>query len=241
MSNDATYAAAISGLNQSAQIAYDSSATKKQNRRMIDFWKMQNDYNSPRQQMQRLQEAGLNPNLIYGDSVSGATGRADSVGTPSRPSNINPLGDMLQYQNVRQRSAQEDLLQQQIQTEMERKRLTSNQADKVFFEAANQNYADQDNPIVRHTLEGMKLRNNSVRQDVIRKQIENDIKDRTKASQVERIFWEAQNAKAIESRTLKNNQLLELQRQFLNLGLDRNSPWYAKIFGNLINKLNQRK
>ena len=32
----------------------------------IEMWNKQNQYNHPLQQMARLQEAGLNPNLIYG-------------------------------------------------------------------------------------------------------------------------------------------------------------------------------
>lgn len=37
----------------------------------LDMWKMQNEYNAPKQQMQRLQEAGLNPNLMYGKGTVG--------------------------------------------------------------------------------------------------------------------------------------------------------------------------
>lgn len=32
----------------------------------LAFWNMQNEYNSPEAQMQRFKDAGLNPNLIYG-------------------------------------------------------------------------------------------------------------------------------------------------------------------------------
>lgn len=34
-----------------------------------EFWEMQNTYNSPEQQMQRLSKAGLNPQLAYGNGV----------------------------------------------------------------------------------------------------------------------------------------------------------------------------
>jgi hypothetical protein len=44
---------------------------------------MQNAYNDPAQQMSRLKKAGLNPNLVYGQSVSGATGQAGAV-APSK-------------------------------------------------------------------------------------------------------------------------------------------------------------
>lgn len=53
----------------------------------IRFWKMQNEYNLPVNQMKRLQDAGLNPNLIYG-SGSANTGVAGSV-APSKPAPYN--------------------------------------------------------------------------------------------------------------------------------------------------------
>jgi len=58
----------------------------------IRFWKMQNEYNLPVNQMKRLQQAGLNPNLIYG-SGSANTGVAGSI-SPSKaaPYNVkNPV------------------------------------------------------------------------------------------------------------------------------------------------------
>lgn len=69
-------------------------------------WNMQNAYNSPKAQMERLKEAGLNPNLVYGNSTSGSAGNAGSMSsTPSaqpavgyyRPMNMMAgLGDLAQ-------------------------------------------------------------------------------------------------------------------------------------------------
>lgn len=39
----------------------------------IDMWKMANEYNLPQAQMERLREAGLNPNLVYGSGNVTAT------------------------------------------------------------------------------------------------------------------------------------------------------------------------
>jgi hypothetical protein len=67
-------------------------------RENIRFWNMQNQYNHPKAQMERLQKAGLNPNLIYGSSVAGATGSAGSI-APSKaaPYNIqNPVPSTIQ-------------------------------------------------------------------------------------------------------------------------------------------------
>lgn len=51
---------------------------RKQNQYNMDSWMKQNEYNSPVNQMKRLQEAGLNPNLVYGGSGSVA-GNAGSI------------------------------------------------------------------------------------------------------------------------------------------------------------------
>lgn len=53
----------------------------------MKFWHMQNEYNTPANQMKRLQDAGLNPNLIYG-SGSANTGVAGSI-SPSKPAPYN--------------------------------------------------------------------------------------------------------------------------------------------------------
>lgn len=56
--------------------------------RNVDMWKMNNEYNLPQNQMERLRAAGLNPNLVYGNgSVTGNTvGSAPQMETP----HVNP-------------------------------------------------------------------------------------------------------------------------------------------------------
>jgi hypothetical protein len=46
----------------------------------IKFWDMQNQYNSPEAQMERLKSAGLNPNMVY--DKGGAIQPAGSISTP---------------------------------------------------------------------------------------------------------------------------------------------------------------
>lgn len=48
----------------------------------LEMWNLQNEYNSPKAQMQRFIEAGLNPNLIYG---KGSSGNATSLPSYSAP------------------------------------------------------------------------------------------------------------------------------------------------------------
>lgn len=74
-------------------------------------WDRQNRYNSPREIMQRFQEAGLNPNLIYGQmqEASPIRNTSSSGGQATAPQAEGSKN--LAY--VRQSGAQTDILQQQ--------------------------------------------------------------------------------------------------------------------------------
>lgn len=65
-----------------AQRDYNTSMYERQRRDSLSDWAMQNEYNSPQNQMNRLKGAGLNPNLIYGTG-SASTGAS----TPIRSTN----------------------------------------------------------------------------------------------------------------------------------------------------------
>lgn len=53
-----------------------------------EMWNLQNEYNSPEKQMERLRAAGLNPNLVYG---SGAVGNTSGAAPQMERPNINPV------------------------------------------------------------------------------------------------------------------------------------------------------
>ena len=56
----------------------------------LDFWNKQNEYNLPSAQRQRLEDAGLNPLLMYGEGgVSGNLAQQPQL--PSAPQCIDPL------------------------------------------------------------------------------------------------------------------------------------------------------
>lgn len=84
----------------------DTNRTQKQiaadaRQHEIDLWNMQNAYNNPSAQMQRLIDAGLNPNLVYGSgNVSGLqTGERPKTHSPEYKSPISSLEipNMLNY------------------------------------------------------------------------------------------------------------------------------------------------
>lgn len=69
---------------QSQQFAINRYNVERQDN--LDFWRQQNEYNSAVNQKKRLQEAGLNPALLYGGSATGAAGTAGPLNTPDTQS-----------------------------------------------------------------------------------------------------------------------------------------------------------
>ena len=80
--------------------------TQKQDN--LDFWQMQNSYNSPEAQMARLKEANLNPHLAYGNGSVANTGGSISSPHFSTPDQKAPQIDIpavvMSYYDVKQRA-----------------------------------------------------------------------------------------------------------------------------------------
>lgn len=110
--------ALTSWMNNSAQ----SSAIDKENQYAIDMWNRQNAYNTPAAQMQRYKDAGLNPNLIYGQ---GTPGNAAAAPAPqlqaSRPKfdfsqvMTNAVQLQQQQQTIENLKTNQDLMNQSIE------------------------------------------------------------------------------------------------------------------------------
>lgn len=117
---------------------YQSNLDKQyaQNKKMYDYtfsknlemWHTQNQYNSPAAQMERLNAAGLNPNLVYGKGAVGNTsGPIPQHGTPHKEA-MRPdirIPEVLSYYNdyrlkqaqIDNLNAQKNLTDQRTQTE----------------------------------------------------------------------------------------------------------------------------
>lgn len=64
-------------------------------KRAVDMWNRQNVYNSPKEQINRLLQANLNPNLMYGQ---GSVGNASSSPSPDTPRGVD-LPNSYRYDN----------------------------------------------------------------------------------------------------------------------------------------------
>lgn len=94
----------------------------------VKMWNMQNEYNTPQKQMERLQSAGMNPNLVYGGgNVTGNTAGSAPQLEPARfdTGAYHPVDTRMeraqlalamasQYQQVENQKIHNDLMRQRL-------------------------------------------------------------------------------------------------------------------------------
>lgn len=133
-----------SGINAAAGIGgnilnnyYNKKNVARQNEYNERLYHYDNWYNSPEQQVQRLKEAGLNPNLVYGTGSTSNVSRgpvksADMTNIGGPLDNVaNTVRDsLLMYQDARMREAQIDNVQ--AQTENTKARTATESVNQVL-------------------------------------------------------------------------------------------------------------
>ena len=119
------------------QNAWQAQENEKAYQRNLQMWNLQNEYNSPTQQMARLRSAGLNPNLVYGSGVTGNSAGSTPQYQPAdiKRAELSPyrgwnqglsdaVSNFLAYRSnraqVENMEAQNSLIRQQTATEATR-------------------------------------------------------------------------------------------------------------------------
>ena len=119
------------------QNAWQAQENEKAYQRNLEMWNLQNAYNSPTQQMARLRTAGLNPNLVYGNGVTGNSAGSTPQYQPAdiKRAELSPyrgwnqglsdaVSNFLAYRSnraqVENMEAQNSLIRQQTATEATR-------------------------------------------------------------------------------------------------------------------------
>ena len=119
----ATQAASTAGTNAAnARLYKRQRADNREDattayQRSIDMWNMNNAYNDPSAQMERLKQAGLNTNLVYGGgattTASAPSAPQASSATPQRFQGVDALPALSMYMDVKMKQAQADLIEEQ--------------------------------------------------------------------------------------------------------------------------------
>lgn len=189
-------------------------------------WEMQNSYNSPQQQMTRLRQAGLNPNLVYGkgaDNTAGSISNATSnqgFNNQLPPTQLPDPGELFgQYADVKMKQAQTDNLAQNVSTSKAEETLKNANTAKIMQDTAKSKFdldqamALRDQVIDKARLDNQLTRSNIYKTDV-GTQIAIEGNERAQISQQMAQQMQAQNIKTIEQNRQKTTQ------ELLNMVLD---------------------
>lgn len=222
-------------------------------------WHMQNAYNSPQEQMRRLQAAGLNPNLVYGNG--------SAVNTASSPSSApvpswNPrspevdLGTAARsgidtYFNVATREAQLDNLKAQNTVLLEEALLKKASTRATLANAGlsefDLGYKTEMRPVSaefqREGLRGAQLRNTNL---AVQNFYQSALQQRTLDNLDADVFLkEAQmhNLNVDRTRiqeTIKSiradTKLKELEADLQKNGVSKNDPIYFRVLGRYLSE-----
>lgn len=107
---------AFNWFGQKKQGDINKDLAASQHAQNMELLKYQLDYNTPKNQMARFAEAGLNPNLVYGQGSAGnmeSAPRYPDIKPPDFQGAMSNIGT--QFQQTRLMSAQADLVTQKVE------------------------------------------------------------------------------------------------------------------------------
>lgn len=155
-----------------AEWAYskDVEQWNRQSQWNIDMWNRQNEFNLPENMMQRLRDAGLNPNLVA--TQGGAGGSATPIQKAESPkyqavrANFNPMpmdwfGELSKFTSIKQADAQIDLTKEKALTEAVR-RLGETHNVKLKGELAKYAWQLADAEVERKNYQALKTKTEAV-------------------------------------------------------------------------------
>jgi hypothetical protein len=212
-------------LGNHAQNRANQRAVDSQNRWNERLWHMQNAYNHPTEQMARLQEAGLNPRLIYGTSPSSAVGNADKAHGAERTPKVvdNPLNALMTTQDFKLKSAQVDNTRVNSEVQAQEILLKSAQTAltgaKTSLDKQTKDHADQ---LFKYSMDAAAENVRKLKLDNIGKELDNSFADKTLASRVEREIFKLAMDKETKTGIELDNSLKTFEKNLNEMGLTKN-------------------
>ena len=223
---------------QREQNAWNERQAEKANKWNIEQWERENLYNSPVQQMQRLEQAGLNPNLMYSQgnpgSASSLKSEMPSSVAPARVnSSLQFLGNSLapaisMYQDLQNKQAQLSVQQKQaalLDQEIAGKALdniTKGHMNNVAYSKSKyaQEHADYDYMLKQ-------IRFDSAAKDLHIKGMNERILEATTPALIDKANWITRDVK---QRALRGELDYDFQRELKPFGMTpQDELWQRKL------------
>lgn len=242
-------AASTARTNRRAE-AFSREMFEKQGAREIEYFDMQNRYNHPSSQMQRLQDAGLNPNLVYG---SGAQQQAASISSKpaAQPTFKAPQVDLTsiaqQAMFIRQAEANIE------RTEAETAAIQSRTVDQDFKNSVNQHVGME--AIARASAFSTELLERQSASQLQKVEAElvglftspdgqrfttddpqSPVAKAARAG-IQQTLVNLQNSKHLGNIRRFESEIKEFGARLTREGIPADSPWHAKFLGDLMRRV----
>ena len=243
-----------------------TAITNRRQRQLMDHqynlqmkaWREMAAYNSPAQQMARYQEAGLNPNLIYGSGASSA-GNVNSfpqyqAPTLARHQEFDNLGNEVinsifryrQLKNLEQQGrlieAQTNVAHHQADVQMATAMsimagVPGMRANSIMRNIESHYYEDKQKYAVEQAaqdIEETKAKIKLIGQQVTNAKLDEELKK----IQKNLAPYQMQQVKALVRKTLLEGDILQWQLGLREIGLPPNAPWLVTLAASLIGEEN---
>lgn len=210
-----------------ANIRANREQYEREQKAANENWSLANAYNSPMQQMTRLRQAGLNPNLVYGRGADNTAGSIQTI-QKSMPTQTAPRleldklsGMANEYANLKAVAAQTENTQQATMTAKANEELTKMNVAKVATETARSKFdLEQAKQLKNSVIEGARL-DNMMKYTTINVTLNRD--QREQMANSKNLQKTTQDILESEQRVLYQKMLMEnnpKQQQYLQKQID---------------------
>ena len=256
----------LSSLFDTAGSAAGSALTYKQQKDLAKYqydlnmqgWREMNEYNSPKNQMARYQEAGLNPNLIYG-SGSASAGNAGSIPEYKAPNlarfqafdNVGSqfLAGLMQIQQLSNLNKQGQLIDAQTDLAHHNSDVAKanaintmamvpgTRAKSIVADIETHYYEDKQKYALKQAAASLKETERRI--ELIGKQVTNaDLDAALKKIDIQMAPYKLQQIKALTRKTLLEGDIINWQLGLRDLGIPPNAPWLVPFLVNILGSEN---
>lgn len=237
------------GISNRKNRKFASQMFEREKQRDLEFWNLQNAYNTPEAQMERLRQAGLSPHLVYGNGADAQGGTLKGGSAPSytnRPVQMD-LGSI----------AETALMFKQANANIAR---TEAETAAIKSRTVGTDFQNAVNEFVGHQNIGAKLKDVN---DYLGRKAQTDMMQldtlmamnytdpdgklyntsdpnspvaRAIRAGIHRTSVELENAQRLGDIRAFEAAIKRFEANLAQEGYSPNSPWYVKILGTLLSK-----
>lgn len=239
---------------------FSESMYDKQRKDNLSDWERQNAYNSPAAQMQRLKDAGLNPNLVYGkgaDNISAPVGKADIKSWDPKAPQFDLQGvtnaGLAQYNNFALKDAQLDNLLTQNTVNTQKGLLTqAQQMGEIMRTSKTKFDLDLASELRTNSLQFASEQLRKMQADTAYQISENERRELLTGKSLQESFYRILQMREQTANTVQERQRIQAQIRNLNSqtnlnqleaqlnaqGIYRGDPMLARIAGRILGSPN---